>query len=167
MATCTIDRAEPGDLVAMAQCMAIDADAFPYASAQFGARTASGRVWVARDDARGPRGPAGSGEAASRVIGFLAARVRRSAMHVEGLAVEERARRRGIARALVRVAVDHARAIGLGAVGLHVSVTNAAAVALYESEGFAIARTLRAFYPPTAFEERDAFQMVLKLSAPA
>jgi ribosomal protein S18 acetylase RimI-like enzyme len=155
MATCTIERAGPGDLVAMAQCMAIDADAFPYASAQFGARAASARVWVARDDPGG------------RVVGFLAARVRRGAMHVEGLAVEERARRRGIARALVRTATAHARAVGLAAVRLHVSVTNAAAIALYEAEGFAIARAMRDFYPPSAFGDRGALEMVLPLSATA
>jgi ribosomal-protein-alanine N-acetyltransferase len=153
MPTCTIDLADPGDLVAVAQCMAIDADAFPYASAQFGTRAASARVWVARDEPGG------------RVVGFLAARVRRGAMHVEGVAVEESARRCGIGRGLVREAVTYATMARLRAVGLHVSVTNPAAIALYESEGFAIVRSMHDFYPPAAFGgERGALQMVRSIA---
>jgi ribosomal protein S18 acetylase RimI-like enzyme len=149
MATCTVERMEAGDLVAMAQCMAIDADAFPYASAQFGQRAASARVWVVRD------------EPGARVAGFLAARARGAAMHVEGLAVAEAARRRGLGRALVRAAVAGAREEGLRAVGLHVSVTNPGAVALYESEGFVVTRRMREFYPPQAFGgERGALEMI-------
>jgi ribosomal protein S18 acetylase RimI-like enzyme len=154
MATRTVELVEPGDLVAMAQCMAIDADAFPYASAQFGVRAESARVWVARDEAGG------------RVTGFLAARLRRGVMHVEGVAVENATRRRGIGRALVRAAVEHARDEGLHAVGLHVSVTNPGAVALYEAEGFVVTRRIPQFYPPRAFDgERGALQMVLPLTS--
>lgn len=149
MATVTVERVDPADLVAMAQCMAIDADAFPYASAQFGQRAASARVWSVRDEPGG------------RVAGFLAARVRAAAMHVEGVAVALVARRRGLGRALVRAAVESARAEGLRAVGLHVSVTNPGAVALYESEGFVVTRRMRAFYPPAAFGgERGALEMM-------
>jgi ribosomal protein S18 acetylase RimI-like enzyme len=149
MATCTVELVGPGDLVAVAQCMAIDADAFPYASAQFGSRAASARTWVVRDEVGG------------RVAGFLAGRVRGPAMHVEGVAVAIGARRRGMGRALVRAAVEGAREEGLRAVGLHVSVTNPGAVALYESEGFVVTRRLRDFYPPGAFDgERGALEMI-------
>jgi ribosomal-protein-alanine N-acetyltransferase len=149
MATCTVELVAPADIVAMAQCMAIDADAFPYASAQFGQRAASARVWVVRDGHGG------------RVEGFLAARVRGAAMHVEGVAVARGARRRGLGRALVRAAVQGARDERLRAVGLHVSVTNPGAVALYESEGFVITRRMREFYPPGAFGgERGALAMM-------
>ena len=147
----TVELLAPGDLVAMAQCMAIDAGAFPYPSAQFGLRAESARVWVAR------------AEAGARVEGFLAGRVRRRAMHVEGLAVHPGARRRGVGRALVRAAVDHARAGRLRAIGLHVSVRNRAAIALYEGEGFSSAGRLGDFYPASAFEgERDALEMRLR-----
>ena len=133
--------------MAMAQCIAIDAEAFPYPSAQFGTKASSARVWVAREEG-------------TRVVAFLAGRVRRHAMHVEGLAVEAGARRRGAGRALVRVAVDCARATHLRAVGLHVSVRNRAAIALYESEGFVVVRRLPDFYPAAAFGgERDALEM--------
>jgi ribosomal protein S18 acetylase RimI-like enzyme len=152
MTTRTVERFEPGDLVAMAQCMAIDADAFPYTSAHFGLKAANARVWVARE------------ETAPRVVGFLAARVRRAGMHVEGVAVERGARRRGLGRALVQASVEHAREARLRSVGLHVSVNNHPAIALYEGEGFSIAATLRDFYPTAAFDgERDALEMRLSL----
>jgi ribosomal protein S18 acetylase RimI-like enzyme len=152
MSTRIIERFDLGDLVAMAQCMAIDADAFPYASAHFGLKAASARVWVAR-----------AGQE-PRVVGFLAGRVRRGAMHVEGVAVEQSARRRGTGRALVQAAVEYARGVRLHSVGLHVSLSNAGAIALYESEGFVGTATLRDFYPPAAFGgEGDALEMKLRL----
>ena len=160
MTTRTVELLDPGDLVAMAQCMAIDADAFPYASAQFGLKAESARQWVAR----GPLLEGLPGAPPTRVVGFLAGRVRRGALHVEGLAVSDRARRRGVGRALVRAAVDYASRVRLRAVGLHVSVTNRAAIALYEAEGFHVAGTLRGFYPPAAFGgEADALEMRLRL----
>jgi ribosomal protein S18 acetylase RimI-like enzyme len=146
--TATIELLD-GDLVAIAQCIAIDADAFPYASAHFGARSRSGRVWIARDVA----------DERQRVVGFLAARLRgrrgqahAHLMHIEGLAVDQPARQQGIGRALVREAVADARSRRLHAVVLHVSVTNDAAIALYESEGFGISRKLPGFYPAGAFD---------------
>jgi ribosomal protein S18 acetylase RimI-like enzyme len=146
--TATIELLD-GDLVAIAQCIAIDADAFPYASSHFGTRSRSSRVWVARD----------ATEERQRVVGFLAARHRGARgtgeahlMHIEGLAVDRPARRQGIGRALVREAVGEARARRLHAVVLHVSVTNEAAVALYEAEGFGISRKLPGFYPAGAFD---------------
>jgi ribosomal protein S18 acetylase RimI-like enzyme len=152
MTTRTVERFELGDLVAMAQCMAIDADAFPYTSAHFGLKAANARVWVARE------------EPATRVVGFLAARVRLGAMHVEGVAVEQGARRRGLGRALVLASIGHAREARLRAVGLHVSVSNHPAIALYQTEGFSVSGTLRDFYPSAAFGgERDALEMRLPL----
>jgi ribosomal-protein-alanine N-acetyltransferase len=146
MTTRTLELVDPGDLVAMAQCMAIDADAFPYPSAPFGVRAVSARVWVAR------QGPT--------VEGFLAGRVRGRSLHVEGVAVAARARRQGMGRALVREAVAHAAQSDLDAVELHVWVGNTGAIALYESEGFAVVRRLRQFYPVAAFGPlRDALAM--------
>jgi ribosomal protein S18 acetylase RimI-like enzyme len=160
MTTRTVEVLEPSDVVAMAQCMAIDADAFPYPSAQFGLKAESARQWVVREAVREPL----PGAPGTRVIGFLAGRVRRGALHVEGLAVVVGARRRGVGRALVRAAVDYARTVRLRAVGLHVSVANRAAIALYEAEGFHVAGRLREFYPPAAFGgEADALEMRLPL----
>ena len=144
--TATIEVLD-GDLVAIAQCIAIDADAFPYARAHFGGRSRSSRVWIARDltDER------------QRVVAFLASRLRGTRgpahlMHIEGLAVDQPVRQQGIGRALVREAVADARERRLHAVVLYVSVTNDAAIALYESEGFGISRKLPGFYPAGAFD---------------
>ncbi|HEX3343328.1 MAG TPA: GNAT family N-acetyltransferase [Polyangiaceae bacterium] len=157
MTTCTVELLDEADLVGMAHCMAIDADAFPYPSAQFGLRAESARRWVAREEAAEGR--------AARVVGFLAGRVRRGAMHVEGLAVQVGARRQGVGRALVRAAVRYARSARLRSMGLHVSVINQVAIALYEGEGFHVAAKLRGFYPPRAFGgETDALEMRLRFS---
>jgi ribosomal protein S18 acetylase RimI-like enzyme len=144
-----------GDLVAMAQCMAIDADAFPYPSAHFGMRSSSSLVWVARFAAE---------RTWPRVVGFLAGTVRGAVLHVEGIAVDRAARRQGVARVLVREAASEARRLRLRAITLHVGVDNAAAVALYEGEGFSLRRLLAGFYPAAAFDgQRDAYEMVLRL----
>jgi ribosomal protein S18 acetylase RimI-like enzyme len=140
------------DAVAMTQCMAIDADAFPYASVQFGVRAASLRVLVARDEREG------------RVVGFLAGHARRGMLYIHGLAVDRAVRRRGVGRALVRAVASRARAEGLRALVLQVGVGNQAAVGLYESEGFRIVRQVRGYYPPGLYDgDRDAYQMVLPL----
>jgi ribosomal protein S18 acetylase RimI-like enzyme len=150
MDTCTIELLAASDLVAMAQCMTIDADAFPYASAGFGVRAASERTWVARRE--------------RRVDGFLAARVTRGTLYVHGLAVAQDARGRGLGRALVRNALARSVDEGLGSVRLHVWVGNSTAIALYRSEDFALVRRMRGFYRADAFEGApDAYEMVRAL----
>jgi ribosomal protein S18 acetylase RimI-like enzyme len=145
-----VEPLAPEDIVGVAQCIAIDADAFPYPSTQFGVRSGSARACVARD--------AGGG----RVLGFAAGRVRGGVLRLEGLAVDFGARRRGVGRALLREALARARAEGVRAVGLHVSVGNRAAIGLYESEGFVVERCLHGFYPAAAFDgEADAYEMAL------
>jgi ribosomal protein S18 acetylase RimI-like enzyme len=145
-----------GDLVAVAQCIAIDAEAFPYESARFGKRPVNAIVWVAREEGR----PDHAGKA--RVGGFLAARVRADRLEIDGVAVGSFSRRRGLGRELVRAALAESRARGLRVVVLHVAVENSAAIGLYEGEGFAVRRRLRGFYPPAAAfgGERDAYEMV-------
>jgi ribosomal-protein-alanine N-acetyltransferase len=146
----SIELLPEGDIVASAQCIAIDADAFPYESARFGKRPASAIVWVAR--LAGER----------RVSGFLAARTRGDRLEIDGVAVRRDVRRRGIGRELVRAALVAARASRARVVVLHVSVTNDGAIALYLSEGFHVRRRLRDFYPASAFgAERDAFEMIV------
>jgi ribosomal protein S18 acetylase RimI-like enzyme len=141
-----------GDAVAITRCILIDADAFPYASVEFGLGSSSSRLLVAREYDGGP------------IVGFVAGRVRRGCLHIEGLAVERTWRRRGIGRALVRAAVARARAEGLAAVTLHVGTRNAAAIALYRAEGFETIQCLRGFYSARAFgSDRDAYQMSARL----
>ncbi|MEU7030300.1 GNAT family N-acetyltransferase [Streptomyces sp. NPDC046275] len=57
---------------------------------------------------------------------------------IQGLAVAEAARGRGVARALLRAAADRARAEGARRLTLRVLGHNAPARALYESEGFTV-----------------------------
>ncbi|MFR9797154.1 N-acetyltransferase family protein [Streptomyces sp. MS06] len=57
---------------------------------------------------------------------------------IRGLAVADEARGRGVGRALVRAAVDQARDGGFRRITLRVLGHNAAARALYESEGFVV-----------------------------
>ncbi|WP_330176176.1 GNAT family N-acetyltransferase [Streptomyces sp. NBC_01498] len=57
---------------------------------------------------------------------------------IQGLAVHAWARRRGVARLLLRAAVDRARAEGALRITLRVLGYNGPARALYEAEGFAV-----------------------------
>jgi ribosomal protein S18 acetylase RimI-like enzyme len=152
-ATLTVTRLPPDDLVAMAQCIAIDTAAFPSQSSQFVLRPADSPVWIARDGAE------------PRVRGFLAASRRRPReLYVDGVAAASHARHRGVGRALVRAAVDHAAHAGLAWVVLHVWAGNTAAVGLYRSEGFAIAQDVARFYPPGAFASTHAYRMVRRIT---
>ncbi len=144
----TVEPLASSDLVAVAECIAIDAEAFPYASAQFGMQSASSCVLAARQPGQ------------SHIVGFIAGRVQAGALHLEGLAVDTRARRHGIGRALVRAAVACAVARRLDRVTLHVSVGNRAAIALYEAEGFVVVGRLAGFYPRGAYgAQTDAYEM--------
>ena len=150
-ATITIEALDGGDLVALAQCMALDATAFPHPSVPL----VSGRVartWVAR----GERG----------VVGFVATNVSGSTLDIIGIAVDQRERRSGVGRALVGTVVAIARERRFHAVTLNVSTANDGAIALYESQGFVAVERMRRYYDPARFADGgDAFRMVLALSA--
>lgn len=146
-ATVAIDRLGR-DVVAIAQCIAIDADVFPYPSADFTMRSWRDRIWIAREPERG------------RVVGFLASRAHRGVLQVQGLAVDSVARRQGIGRALLRACLQSDLASAAEAVVLSVSVTNRGAIALYEDEGFVVAARVGDHYPPSVYgSQRDAFTM--------
>jgi ribosomal protein S18 acetylase RimI-like enzyme len=147
--TVTVERLAAPDLVAMAQCIAIDVNAFPYPSSRFVLRSASSPVWVARRD----------GEA--RVLGFLAAGERRGRdLYVEGLATATGARRHGIGRALVHAAIAFAREGRADTISLHVWTGNEAAIGLYRSEGFDVRLLVAGFYRPGVFASAGAYRMV-------
>ncbi|MEU0132673.1 GNAT family N-acetyltransferase [Streptomyces sp. NPDC006296] len=57
---------------------------------------------------------------------------------IQGLAVADWARRRGVARTLLRASVAEARRLGAGRLTLRVLGHNTAARALYAAEGFAV-----------------------------
>ncbi len=65
---------------------------------------------------------------------------------IEDVVVEERARRRGIGEALVRHAIDLARAAGADGVSLTSNPQREAANLLYQSLGFQLRQTNPYFY---------------------
>ncbi|GHD98011.1 GNAT family N-acetyltransferase [Streptomyces alanosinicus] len=83
-------------------------------------------------------------EADGRVVGYL--RIGRPTplasnahvLQIQGLAVADEARGRGLARALIRAAIEEARGRGARRLTLRVLGHNAPARALYVSEGFAV-----------------------------
>jgi ribosomal protein S18 acetylase RimI-like enzyme len=57
---------------------------------------------------------------------------------IRGLLVDDTVRGKGIGRALIRAAMERARALGARRITLHVLGHNTPARALYEAEGFAV-----------------------------
>lgn len=149
--TITIEALDGSDLVALAQCMALDATAFPHPSVPL-VTGGLPRVWIAR----GEHG----------VVGFAATAPNGNVLDVIGVAVDPSQRRTGIGRSLIRAVVDIARERRVRAVTLNVSTANGGAIALYESEGFVATRRMRRYYNPQRFGDGgDAFHMVLDVSA--
>jgi ribosomal protein S18 acetylase RimI-like enzyme len=146
--TLRVERLSLQDVVAIAQCIAIDVTAFPHPSSRFALRPWRSPVWIARR-----RDEPG-------VLGFLAASERGRDLYIEGLATLAPARRSGVARALVRAALSFTHDAGGDTVSLHVWTGNQAAVDLYRSEAFGIVARVRGFYRPGAFASADAFRMV-------
>lgn len=64
-------------------------------------------------------------------------------LHIQGLAVDPSARRRGVARQLIEAAAEEAARRGVRKLGLRVLGGNASARRLYESAGFAVEGVLR------------------------
>jgi ribosomal-protein-alanine N-acetyltransferase len=150
--TIVIEALDGSDLLALAQCMALDATAFPHPSVPL---VTSGvpRVWIAR----GENGA---------VVGFVATSANGDTLDIIGIAVDSSQRRSGIGRALVRTVASIARARRFRGVTLNVSTANEGAIALYESEGFVAAERMRRYYNPRRFGDGgDAFRMVLDVSA--
>lgn len=138
------------DLVALAQAHALDVTTFPHSSLPvvFGVELPP-VLFVARAARGGP------------VVGFVGTRARDRVLEISGLAVDPAHHRQGLGRALVKAALQSARQRGFPRVALHVSTGNAAAIALYESEGFLRAERLTGFYPAKRFPDGgDAWQMV-------
>lgn len=67
-------------------------------------------------------------------------------IHLNNFAVHPRVRRRGVGRALLAHVLEEAAAMGAPHATLEVRVSNAPAVALYESAGFSRAGLRRGYY---------------------
>ena len=83
-------------------------------------------------------------------VGYAIAWVGHGQMHIVNLAVEEHFKRQGIAAALLRHLLDAARGMSVARAVLEVRVSNVAAIALYESQGFQKVALDRGYYlhPP-------------------
>jgi ribosomal-protein-alanine N-acetyltransferase len=98
--------------------------------------------------------------------GVILCRVAAGEMEVLTLGVTPPARRRGVARALLAVALPAARDLGAQVVFLEVAVDNEAAIALYERLGFRRAGLRKAYYDRRPEGFIDALVMRLDLGAP-
>lgn len=78
--------------------------------------------------------------------GFILARSAGGEAEILTLAVAPEARRRGIARALVRRAAAHAQSLGAGALFLEVAKDNQPALKLYSGLGFKPVGLRKAYY---------------------
>jgi ribosomal-protein-alanine acetyltransferase len=96
--------------------------------------------------------------------GFACAAMIADVCELRRIAVEPAARRRGVARDLLRAVIDHARAHACERVQLEVAAGNAAALALYQAHGFVLVGRRRGYYRELG---DDALLMDLTLVANA
>jgi ribosomal-protein-alanine N-acetyltransferase len=112
------------------------------------------RVWAAR-----PRA-AGEGDAARQPAGFLVAWHVADELHILNVATAPPMRRRGIARELMREALDYAATERVRILLLEVRRSNRAAIKLYRGLGFTALGVRPRYY---ADNDEDALEMILAL----
>lgn len=95
--------------------------------------------------------------------GFVLGRAVAGEAEVLTLAVAPESRRRGLGRKLMARFLYQARARSAGRAFLEVSAENAAAIALYESAGFAAAGRRKAYYATSAGRHIDALVLARDL----
>lgn len=88
--------------------------------------------------------------AASRVVGYIAARVSADELHVNNIGVRPESRRRGVGGSLLSVALDAGARRGAKTAVLEVRAGNAAALAMYERLGFKVVGARRNYYKSPA-----------------
>jgi ribosomal-protein-alanine N-acetyltransferase len=98
------------------------------------------------------------GEADGAIVSYGVLMMGPGEAQVLNLTVAPAARRRGLARALLRRFLDDALRLGAEQCFLEVRVSNAAAIALYRAEGFVAVARRAGYYPPAkgALEREDA-----------
>ncbi|HVR19196.1 MAG TPA: ribosomal protein S18-alanine N-acetyltransferase [Polyangiaceae bacterium] len=107
------------------------------------------RLWVVRPEPDG------------EPLGFALAWHAADEVHLLDLAVDESARRRGVARELVAALLGYARETAARLVLLEVRRSNAAAIGLYRSAGFTENGVRRAYYSDNG---EDALEMSIELT---
>jgi len=108
------------------------------------------------------------GECEGRILAYGVLTLAPGEAQLLNLSVVPDARRHGLGRALLRRFVDDARRLGAEHIFLEVRVSNAAAIELYEAEGFARVARRDGYYPqasPDAPRE-DALVMRRALRPP-
>lgn len=133
-----IRRAESGDLGGLAPLVAACFEAGWSASALRSALAAPGaRAWLAQEGEEGP----------GAVVGFVLARGIVDVIEIDLVGVAPGARRRGLARALLRAALEAARREGCVEARLELSDRNEAAAMLYAGLGFVVVGRRPRYYP--------------------
>lgn len=109
------------------------------------------------------------GEREGRIVAYGVLMLAPGEAQILNLSVVPDARREGLGRALLRRFVDDARRLGAEQVFLEVRASNAAAIALYASEGFAPVARRESYYPPPkeGGPKEDALVMRRALDAAA
>jgi ribosomal protein S18 acetylase RimI-like enzyme len=110
------------------------------------------------------RRPARDFEGTKRVSAFIAARADACELHVNNIGVREEARRRGLGKALLGLALDFGAQAGAELAILEVRAGNRAAQYLYASLGFSTAGRRHNYYRQPA---EDALVMTMRLGARA
>lgn len=100
------------------------------------------------------------------VRGFLIILYRRgtTVVGIETINVDPTQRKKGIGLRLLSVAEEHLRKNGIHKVRLEVSISNNAAIKLYEHAGFQKIMLLKKYYHYNHEGSRDAYRMVKELS---
>ncbi len=104
-------------------------------------------------------GSFGLGVGAPELCGFILCRDLAGEAEILTLAVDPAFRRRGLAQALVRDAIDRAATMGTLALFLEVATDNPAAIGLYEGAGFRQVGLRRGYYARALGPNIDALVM--------
>ena len=149
----SIDRMAPDDVDAVTD---IVASAFPESGVTREERASRlleelsrpwARVWLAR--------------AGGRIVAYVIVWIVADEVHVQSVATIAAERRHGHARRLLRHVLDAAKGGTARLVLLEVRRSNAGAIALYRSFGFAVFGLRRRYYP----DDEDAIEMSVALDA--
>jgi len=99
------------------------------------------------------------------VRGFLIILYRRgtTVAGIETINVDPAFRKKGIGLQLLSVGEEHLRKKGIRKIRLEVSITNHAAIKLYENAGFQKTALLKKYYRYDHEDSRDAYRMVKEL----
>jgi [ribosomal protein S18]-alanine N-acetyltransferase len=106
------------------------------------------------------------GESEGRILVYGVLMLAPGEAQILNLSVVPDARRRGLGRALLRRFIDDALRLGAEQLFLEVRVSNSAAIALYESEGFARVARRERYYPASGPDQVREDALVMRRALP-